>query len=248
MNDFETWGVYYDAIFDAMVDQRDDAEFYHDCLDEYGDPALEIAVGTGRLYLDFLSEGYDVDGVDISKQMLARLKEKAVERDLDPTVYHGDATELNLMRDDYRLIYLPFNSILHFTTLDDRKQLFTNVYDHLDTDGAFAFDVFVPDFEKVATEYGEMTVNIIDIDGETYRYETWAELTSPVEQRAKMHKRLIGKRGNVEWKAEFDFSLLPKQQIELQLELAGFSDWQFDGLESGNIDDNTETMCVIAER
>ncbi|MDF2760118.1 MAG: methyltransferase, partial [Thermomicrobiales bacterium] len=47
-------------------------------LDELagGGPALELAVGTGRIALPLADRGIRVDGVDISPAMVARLRNK----------------------------------------------------------------------------------------------------------------------------------------------------------------------------
>ena len=42
-----------------------------------GQPALDLACGTGRLLLPLLREGFDVDGCDISPDMLARCQTRA---------------------------------------------------------------------------------------------------------------------------------------------------------------------------
>ena len=46
-------------------------------------PALDVGCGTGRLLLDYLAAGLDVDGVDNSPEMLALCREKAQAAGLD---------------------------------------------------------------------------------------------------------------------------------------------------------------------
>lgn len=41
-----------------------------------GGPALELAVGTGRIALPMAAQGLPVDGIDFSPEMLARLEQK----------------------------------------------------------------------------------------------------------------------------------------------------------------------------
>ncbi|MFI5732113.1 class I SAM-dependent methyltransferase [Kribbella sp. NPDC051587] len=53
-------------------DARADAAFYRDIIRAQGGRALELGCGTGRLLLTFLTEGLDVEGCDISADMLAR--------------------------------------------------------------------------------------------------------------------------------------------------------------------------------
>jgi ubiquinone/menaquinone biosynthesis C-methylase UbiE len=54
-----------------------DRFFFLDLIGQYGQPALDIGCGTGRLILDYMSQGLDVDGVDVSPEMLAICRDKA---------------------------------------------------------------------------------------------------------------------------------------------------------------------------
>src|SRR3954470_10434896 len=42
---------------------------------ERGQPALDVACGTGRLLIPFLADGLDVDGCDVSADMIALCRE-----------------------------------------------------------------------------------------------------------------------------------------------------------------------------
>ena len=64
-----------------------DRSFYRTIILNDGEPALDVGCGTGRLLLDYLSEGLDVDGVEISPEMLKICMEKARGMGLNPTLY-----------------------------------------------------------------------------------------------------------------------------------------------------------------
>jgi len=49
----------------------------------FGEPALDLGCGTGRLLLPLLAEGLDVDGTDISADMLDRAREAAAAAGID---------------------------------------------------------------------------------------------------------------------------------------------------------------------
>ena len=51
--------------------------YFLQIIRESGEPALDVACGTGRLLLDYMQEGVDIDGVDISPEMIAVAGEKA---------------------------------------------------------------------------------------------------------------------------------------------------------------------------
>jgi SAM-dependent methyltransferase len=54
---------------------------------ERGQPALDAGCGTGRLLLPWLRAGYDVDGSDVSADMIALCRERARRDGLHPTLY-----------------------------------------------------------------------------------------------------------------------------------------------------------------
>ena len=73
---------------------------------ERGQPALDVACGTGRLLIPFLRAGLDVDGCDVSADMIAVCREKAEREGLSPTLFVQPMHELEPaahLQDDLRL-------------------------------------------------------------------------------------------------------------------------------------------------
>ncbi len=71
---------------------------------EAGQPALDAACGTGRLLIPYLHAGLDVDGSDISPDMLDRVRERCEREGLaEPNLYAQAMHELDLPR-HYRTI------------------------------------------------------------------------------------------------------------------------------------------------
>jgi ubiquinone/menaquinone biosynthesis C-methylase UbiE len=64
-----------------------DRPFYRAVIERAGQPALDVGCGTGRLVLDYLVAGLDVDGVDNSPEMLALCREKADALGRAPRLY-----------------------------------------------------------------------------------------------------------------------------------------------------------------
>jgi SAM-dependent methyltransferase len=61
-----------------------------------GQPALDAGCGTGRLLIPFLRAGLDVDGCDVSPDMLALCREKAEGEGLSVRLYQQALHELDL--------------------------------------------------------------------------------------------------------------------------------------------------------
>jgi SAM-dependent methyltransferase len=60
-----------------------DGPHYRAVIERQGGAALDVGCGTGRLLLPFVAAGFDVDGVDISPEMLALCRAKAAAMDVD---------------------------------------------------------------------------------------------------------------------------------------------------------------------
>ena len=72
---------------------------------EQGQPALDVACGTGRLLIPYLRAGLDVDGCDVSADMIELCREKAEREGLSPTLFVQPMHELDPPR-SYRTIFV----------------------------------------------------------------------------------------------------------------------------------------------
>ncbi len=108
-----------------------------------GGPALELAIGTGRIALPLMEKGIRVDGIDLSPEMVARLREKPGADRI--TVTMGDFAAVDVPG-RYPLVYLVFNTLFNLLSQDDQVRCFENVAAHLTDDGVFVVEAFVPDF------------------------------------------------------------------------------------------------------
>ena len=120
-----------------------DRPFYRDIIDRYGQPALDIGCGTGRLLLDYLAEGLDIDGVDDSPQMLDLCRAKADRLGLVPTLYRQRIEALDLPR-RYRTILAPSSVLQLVTEPGGPATVVRRLREHLEPGGAlvasFAFE------------------------------------------------------------------------------------------------------------
>jgi SAM-dependent methyltransferase len=96
-------------LFRGDTSTWEDRFFYLEVVKKYGQPVLDVGCGTGRILLDFMSQGIDIDGVDNSPDMLALLKQKAEKLNLQPAVYQQEMTALSLPR-RYQTILVPSSS------------------------------------------------------------------------------------------------------------------------------------------
>ncbi len=100
----ETWD-----ILRGDTSNWPDKFFYRRVIIDHGQPALDVGCGTGRLLLDYLADGLDVEGVDLSPEMLAICREKAEKAGLNPTLYQQPIERLKLPL-SYSTILVPSSS------------------------------------------------------------------------------------------------------------------------------------------
>jgi SAM-dependent methyltransferase len=103
--------------------------------------ALEFAVGTGRVALPLSAAGVRVDGIELSPDMVDRMREKPGSGVV--TVTMGDMSRVTTGR-RYRLVYLVYNTIGNLITQEDQVRCFENAARHLDRDGVFVLECAVP--------------------------------------------------------------------------------------------------------
>ncbi len=113
----------------------EDRVFYLEMIRESGQPALDVGCGTGRLLLDYLSQGVDVDGVDISPEMLDLCCQKAASMQLRPIVFENDMVTMHLPR-RYQTIIVPSSSFQLVLDPEDANKAILNLRAHLQPGGS----------------------------------------------------------------------------------------------------------------
>lgn len=105
-------------------------------------PALELAIGTGRIALPLSQRGIRVDGIELSPDMVARMREKPGGAGVNVTM--GDMARASAPGETYPLVYLVFNTIYNILTQDDQVRCFENAARHLAPEGVFVVEAGVP--------------------------------------------------------------------------------------------------------
>jgi SAM-dependent methyltransferase len=104
-----------------------------------GGGALELAIGTGRIAVPLAARGVRVAGIDLSADMVAKLREKT---DAIPVEIGDYAT--TQVDGTFSLAYIVFNSIINNRTQDGQVATFANAAAHLEPGGCFVVEVGVP--------------------------------------------------------------------------------------------------------
>ncbi len=111
-----------------------------------GGPALELAIGTGRVALPLSARGLTVKGIELSPHMVEQLRDKPGADAIEVTV--GDMTTMRVPG-TFRLVYLVWNAIMNVTTQPEQVAVFANAAAHLEPGRRFVVEVIVPQLRRV---------------------------------------------------------------------------------------------------
>lgn len=116
-------------------------EFFRPFVED-GQPALDVACGTGRLLVPFVEAGLDVDGADVSADMLAHCAAAAARVGRRPALFRQPIHRLQLPR-RYRTVYVCGGFGIGGSRADDLEGL-RRMHDVLEPGGLLAIDVEMP--------------------------------------------------------------------------------------------------------
>jgi ubiquinone/menaquinone biosynthesis C-methylase UbiE len=114
-----------------------DRVLFRALIEEHGQPALDVGCATGRLLLDYLGQGLDVDGVDVSPEMLALCQEKADRLGLRPRLFRQEMQRLDLPR-RYRTILVPSSTFQLVLAPGEAAEAMRRFFEHLLPGGVLA--------------------------------------------------------------------------------------------------------------
>ena len=239
-------------LFRGDTSTWEDRFFYLDVVKKYGEPVLDVGCGTGRILLDFMQQGIDIDGVDNSPDMLARLQQKAETLNLKPTVYQQEMDKLDLPR-KYQTILVPSSS---FQLLLDEKLppiAMKRFYEHLLPGGVLAmpFMTLWTDGDPLEAEFTREVVR--PEDGATIRRRSSVRFDPETDLEHTIDRYEILRDGQVITSEEHHQSPATRSYtqdgaIALYQE-AGFQDIQvFDEFTFEPVKPESTTFCVLGFR
>ena len=132
-----------------------------------GRPALELAIGNGRIALPLVERGVEVAGVDTSQPMLDLIRRHP--RGHEVRVQLGDMTT-DAPEGSYGLVFLVYNTIGNVLTQDGQVAVFRNAASRLLDDGVFVVENFAPwtSTTPQAVEVAEIGAEGVVIDTKRY--------------------------------------------------------------------------------
>src|SRR5256714_11863097 len=108
-----------------------------------GGPLLDLACGTGRMAFRMAALGYQVTGLDITPEMIARARQKAAQQAVSIDWVVADARTFHLQV-QFPFIYMLENVFQFFLTREDQEAMLARVREHLHPEGCFLFETRNP--------------------------------------------------------------------------------------------------------
>jgi SAM-dependent methyltransferase len=160
--DAATYGEAIADVYDDLPTHPPDTDDAVACLAELAGsgPALELAIGTGRIALPLARRGVAVAGIDASEAMVARLRAKPGGDRIPVTI--GDFADVGV-DGRFALVFVVYNTLFALLDQAAQQRCFDRVAAHLATGGRFVIEAFVPDTSRF--ERGQR-VEVRHIDGD----------------------------------------------------------------------------------
>ena len=102
-------------------------------------PALEFAIGTGRVAVPLVDRGVPVSGIELSPPMADQLRKKRAEL----SVVVGDMAT-GTVTGEFALVYVVWNSLGNLRTQAEQVACFRNAARHLAPGGRFVVELWIP--------------------------------------------------------------------------------------------------------
>jgi SAM-dependent methyltransferase len=212
--------------------------YFRRFVEECGEPALDVACGTGRLLLPFLRAGLDVDGCDVSPDMIALCQEQAAREGLSPELFVQPMHALRPPR-VYRTVLVCGGFGLGSTRAQDIEAL-RRFHACLEPGGRLVLDNEVPYSNprlwpfwlhegrgRLPEAWRPPGERKLASDGAEYELRSRAVEMDPLDQRITLELRALMWRDGEFAREEthhLDMRMYFKDELVLLLEQVGFRD------------------------
>jgi ubiquinone/menaquinone biosynthesis C-methylase UbiE len=131
-------------IYDALMTDIPYDNYVHkvlSCVDNaIGKSLLDIGCGTGVLAAKFSNQGFQVQAVDLSEEMLSMASDRFQKSGIDIPLFHMSMTDLEGFQ-DIDVAILSIDSLNYLETEEDVQQTIQGAYAALKDGGQLFFDV-----------------------------------------------------------------------------------------------------------
>ncbi|SYW04088.1 putative methyltransferase [Oenococcus oeni] len=105
---------------------------------------LDLAGGSGKLAVLLTKSGYQVSILDLSSQMLSLAKQRAENNNFSFDLFQANMAQNWHLNKRFPLISCFADSLNYLSNIGETKRTFFEVFNHLEKNGKFLFDVITP--------------------------------------------------------------------------------------------------------
>ncbi|MER6258853.1 MULTISPECIES: class I SAM-dependent methyltransferase [unclassified Streptomyces] len=174
-----------------------------------GGRALEFGVGTGRIALPLARRGVEVHGIELSRAMLRRLRDKPGGDAIGVTVGDFASAKVDGV---FSVAYLVYNTIMNLTSQDAQVDCFRNAAEHLAPGGCFVVEVGVPDLRRLPPGQDAVPFRV---DGGRLGFDLYDVATQSMSSH---HVEVVDGRGRY---LEIPFRYVWPAELDLMARIAG---------------------------
>jgi ubiquinone/menaquinone biosynthesis C-methylase UbiE len=147
MNYQENYNYYTDIMaqwYDQlMLDEEKDIEFYLNEVKRSGGPVLELGSGTGRILVELLKDGLQVDGLDVSHDMLSVCSDKLEQLGLYSKLYHQSIEDIDF-EETYQTIFISGGAFQQIADYSAAFHALQRIFKAIKPGGMFILDTYIP--------------------------------------------------------------------------------------------------------
>ena len=249
--------LYFDPFTAGLYDNQydfhsKDIAFYINESKKAKGKVLEIACGSGRLLLPILESGCDIEGLDLSPEMLKVLDKKIKAKNLKTRLYNQSMLDFTL-DEKYNLVFIPFTSFFILSSQEDQINCLKNCYKHLNEGGKLIVDFFVNSYTITMDQDSRRRfVKEMEFNDETIMMYETAKNNTITQRKTVIYNYEFYNKNSVLVKNELrkiDLRWIYPDEMKLMSKLAGFDEIDIYGdFEYGELVSDRQRLVAVMSK
>ena len=245
MSSYQTFAYLYDELT-QNVEYEKRCDYILSFFEKNGiklGTVLDLACGTGSMSIPFMKKGYNIIGLDYSEEMLEIASNRLFEAGNNFSLLKAKMQEFELSeKADVCICCL--DSINHLNNINDVQATFKNVYDSLNNNGLFIFDV------NTVYKHNEVLADNTFVFDEDDYYLVWDnEAVDDRTVRILLDMFLFNGENYDRFSEEFEETAYSVEELSTLLKNSGFVDIKiYDELSYDEPKNDSERLYFVCKK